>query len=111
MPYRNITCNVVRTVTRQSAVRPRNRSVPSSGNRFFFFKRPDHLRKLLGLQWVPQAFKSGVKQPGRRANSTLQSSGEVQNEWGNTFVPTYAFIVYIGRTIFLYFSNRWAILS
>jgi len=27
----------VRTVTRLSAGRPRNRSVPSRGNRFFFF--------------------------------------------------------------------------
>jgi hypothetical protein len=38
------------------------------------------------------------------------SGGEVQNEWSNTSVPTCVFMVYRGRTIFLYFSNRWTII-
>ena len=39
------------------------------------------------IQWVPGVF-AGVKQPGRDADHSPSSDGEVKNEWSYTFSLT-----------------------
>jgi len=51
------------------------------------------------IQWIPWAFKPGVKRPGREANHSPPSSAEFKNEYSYTSTPP---IHLCGQLIYLY---------
>jgi hypothetical protein len=44
------------------------------------------------IQWVPEAFSSGVKRHGREADHSPPTSAEVKKMWIYTSTPPYAFM-------------------
>jgi hypothetical protein len=49
----------------------------------------------LPIQWVPEALSPGVKRPGREANHSPPSNGEVKNRWSYTSTPFYIFVAWV----------------
>jgi hypothetical protein len=48
------------------------------------------------IQWVPGAFSSGVRRPGREASASASASAsaEVKNAWRYTSTPQYVFMAW-----------------
>jgi hypothetical protein len=74
------------------AGKPRGRSSSPGGGKDFLFSMP--FRPALGptqhpIQWVPGAFSPGVERPGREADHSPSTSGEVKRMWIYTSTPPY----------------------
>jgi len=56
-------------------------------------------RPLLGptqppIQWAPEAFPPGIKQPGHEAYHLPPASVKIKNAWSYTYIPPYVFMVW-----------------